>query len=143
MCSDTTLKQSTFAKLPVDTKIMEERKQESIKNLYEVNSIFLDGVKEFKPEDYQDAGFYFAMCFMVSLLFSVIILALSFINKFKAVIIFAIGNLIASFLMTVLYYYDGGLEDFSQIKFGYYLFILNTVALILFSRKQINSRITA
>jgi len=139
MCSDTTLQRSTFAKLPVDTKIMDERQQESIKNLYEVNSIFLDGVKEFKSEDYKDAGFYFAMCFMLSLVFSVIILALSFINKFKLIIAFSVGNLISSFLMTVLFYYDGGLEEFSQIKFGYYLFILNTVALIVFSRKQIQA----
>lgn len=35
----------------------------------------------------------------------------------------------------ISFYFVGILEDVNQIKYGYYLFVINTIALLVFSKK--------
>lgn len=47
-------------------------------------------------------------------------------------------NLLLAFLFLAVNYFDGSLEEITQIKYGYYLFIINTFAITLLSKKLTN-----
>ena len=66
------------------------------------------------------------LSFSVILLFSIIMLIQSFRRKSRTVYILSILNQLLAFAFLVVNYFDGTLEEITQIKYGYYLFIINT-----------------
>lgn len=78
------------------------------------------------------------LCFSVILLFSIIMLIQSLRRKSRTIYILSILNLLLAFVFLAYNYLDGSLEEITQIKYGYYLFIINTFAITLLSKKLTN-----
>ena len=62
-------------------------------------------------------------------------LVLSFRKKFKHIIVLSSVNILVLCLATLTLYLTGIIEDFNQIKYGYYLFIVNSILIIIESKK--------
>lgn len=73
--------------------------------------------------------------FTVVILFSVAVFVMSLRGHFFGLRFFCYINLLsaAAFLTTMLFIHL--LEDITQIKYGFYLFLINTIATIVFSKR--------
>lgn len=94
-----------------------------------------ESLKNMETNDLLDGTFHACLLFTLSLLASLAIFILSLKKRFNSVYKLALLNLLFAIVPMVIFYFNGTLEEISQIKFGYYLFIINIVALIIFSRK--------
>jgi hypothetical protein len=75
--------------------------------------------------------------FTFILLLSIVLLITSFVKKWIAVRNLAITNLVLALLSVIIFYFKTVLEDITQIKYGYYLFLINTLAIIILSQKAV------
>ena len=92
---------------------------------------------EFETKDLLDLVLHGFFAFTVSILLSVWIAIASFTNKNSLIIKLCYWNLALIVGSMPVFYLKGVLEDINQIKFGYYLFIVNTIAIIVFCKKSI------
>jgi hypothetical protein len=94
-----------------------------------------DTLEDIEFSDLLDSNFYAFLLFTLTLILSIVLFILSLKKRFNDVYKLALLNLLFAIVPILIFYFNGVLEEISQIKFGYYLFIINTVALIIFSRK--------
>lgn len=116
-------------KSPIQPKI----RQEHTVNFYSISALTVDN---FKLENLSDTTFSPLFGFTVILIFSITILFLAFKNKFKIIFILSISNLVILFISTLTLCFAHVIEGFNQIKIGYYLFVINTLLIIYFSKKM-------
>ncbi|RWX01501.1 hypothetical protein [Flavobacterium cerinum] len=90
---------------------------------------------KFELQDLSDSGFYYFLCFFIVLIISIILFYFSFKNKFRIIYLLSLINLVLVIFPMLSFYFAEILEDLNQIKYGYYLFIINTIILLLLSRK--------
>jgi hypothetical protein len=76
--------------------------------------------------------------FTAIILGAVTSLILSFRNHFNALRLVCYLNLFLAFSFLALMFICLVLEDFNQVKYGFYLFILNTITIIILSKKITN-----
>ena len=73
--------------------------------------------------------------FFLILIITCLLIYFSFKIKVKVVFILSVLNFLLSIVYLIVYSSTGFLEDINQIKFGYYLFGLNSILIILESYK--------
>ena len=148
MCSDSSHLKKTLAEQPkTQTEIIREKERQE-KELREFKKAWTysgykmatyifepKALKKITPEDLLDSTFYTFLSFTLTLIISIFIFIQSLRKKFTAVYKPALLNLLFAVIPIAIFLIDGVLEELSQIKFGYYLFIINTIALIIFSRE--------
>lgn len=93
-------------------------------NGYQLGFWFIQNL-EFK--DFFNSTDYESLVFFLILIISFLLLYFTFRNKVEIVLILSVLNLFLLLLYLVLGYLSGFLEDIHQIKYGYYLFIINLI----------------
>lgn len=126
---------SIINKIPEEKYKLEENRKNHALNGYELAYINFKEINKLTFDDIIDSGFVF-FSFYTLIVFSSSILLINTIRKrMKIVFYLSVANLLLGISSLILFVTDLLFEEISQIKFGYYLFIINTLALIIFSRK--------
>jgi len=98
--------------------------------------IFTDVDKDdVKYSDIKDPDLYAFLCYSLALLFSLMISLYAVRKNRKKLVWFGTMSLTAIMIPLAVFYFTGILEDISQIKYGYYLFLMNGVAIVLLALK--------
>lgn len=113
---------------------IEKARKDATLNAYQIG---FSGFNEFELSDFKDVTFYFSLCFVFIILLSVGILYFAFKEIYSYVFRISILNLILLFSSIAILIVGDGIDEFNQIKYGYYILALNILSLILTSRKQI------
>ncbi|ESU21159.1 hypothetical protein FSS13T_27330 [Flavobacterium saliperosum S13] len=97
-------------------------------------------LNEFEFRYLSDKTFYIFLNFTIIILLTIFMLIISFRKKFKQIIIISSINLLLLIVATISLYLIEVIEDLNQIKYGYYLFVLNSLLIIFESRKELNKQ---
>jgi len=81
--------------------------------------------------------------FTIILFLSILLIFFSFKNNFNVIYWLSLVNLLILFISTLSLCLTEIIEEINQIKIGYYLFILNSLAIIYFSKKIENEKQTS
>lgn len=145
MCSDKNILKKTVEKgisltpeqlhVEREESLIESRKSNTSSG-YEIAFCIFN---KFELQDLSDSGFYCFLCFFIVLIISTIQFCFSFINKFKVIYLLGLINLTLVIFPMLSFYFAEILEDINQIKYGYYLFIINTIILLLLSKKMMKN----
>lgn len=90
----------------------------------------------------QYGGLFFQIknfCFFVIIIFTIINLVLSFNKKIKLITKFSKINLVLISITIICLFLDGLFEQISQIKWGYYCFVVSNIMIYINCRKLLNS----
>ncbi|KOS05522.1 hypothetical protein AM493_05360 [Flavobacterium akiainvivens] len=121
---------------------LEEHRQEWIFNAYKICHIYGGAFTqegEIDSKDLKDSAFWFVVFFLLSVLTSLILFVLALLKKIKAAFIGSCINIVFIILYSLfLFVGDNSIEHLYQVKFGYYLFVINSIALIFVSNKAKN-----
>jgi hypothetical protein len=148
MCSESSRLKKTLAEQSVEqSEIIKEKARQERDSIEFSEKVTFSGyrmgtyifepesLKNMEADDLLDSTFHACLLFTLTLILSIILFILSLKKKFNGVYKLALLNLLFAIVPILIFYSNGVLEEITQIKFGYYLFIFNTVALIIFSRK--------
>jgi len=116
---------------------LDKAKKENTFNLYQLGWGNYD---EFELRYLTDKTFYIFSNFTIIIVLTLSMLVLSFKRKFKQIIIISSINLILLIIATISLWLIGVIENLNQIKYGYYFFIVNSILIIIQSRKEKTSR---
>lgn len=147
MCSESSRLKKEFAEKPkTQSEIIKEKEKQEKDSIefskeftfsgYEMGSYIFTHDEKISTDDLKDDGFIIFFSYSLVLLFSLFILLAASTNKIKPVYYFSIVNLFLGIISLIMLITEEIIVIISQIKFGYYLFILNTLALIIFSKKS-------
>jgi hypothetical protein len=117
---------------------LEEHRHEWVFNAYQISSNYGTALAEngIHPKDVTDPIFWFIFIFILSVITSFIIFITAMLRIARAAFIWSFVNVLFIILFSLfLFMGDSPIEHFHQIKFGYYLFVLNSIALIFVSYK--------
>lgn len=107
-------------------------------NAYQMGRFFFEALFDGKLEakDFnQDA---FAMiCYSFIIFISILMVILSFLNKLYMVKILAILNIVLLIISIVLLIKSGFITEYSDVKYGLYVFLIYSILLIEIGRKEI------
>lgn len=114
---------------------LDNARKENTFNLYQLG---LGNYNEFELSDLADKTFYIFLSFTITIFLTLSMLILSFKRKFKQIIIICLINIILLISATFSLSMIGVIENLNQIKYGYYLFLINSTLIIMQSRKEKN-----
>lgn len=120
---------------------LEEHRHEWVFNAYEISNTYGNALAEDGVErrDLKDPAFWFVIFFIVSVVTSLVIFIMTLLKKTKGIFICSCINLLFVVLYSLfLFVGDTPIESLHQVKFGYYLFVINSIALIFVSYKAKN-----
>lgn len=112
---------------------IEKARKENTFNLYRLGWGNYD---EFELRYLTDKTFYIFLNFTIIILLTISMSIISFKRKFKQIIIISSINLILLIVATIALCLIGVIENINQIKYGYYLFIVNSILIFIESRKE-------
>ncbi|AOW10721.1 hypothetical protein EM308_15140 [Flavobacterium gilvum] len=126
------------------TQEKREQELERVRRQWTANAYELgfSGFREFKIEDFKDWTLYPMLCFTVFILLSIFVFFFAFkehLAKVYKISIFNLGLIISSMLIFIS---KVGFDIIYNIKYGYYLLLLNIIILIILSKRELerNSR---
>jgi hypothetical protein len=127
---------STRINLNKNKEIETEKISESNNNLnaYEVAE-FLPSVvfnKEFEIEDL----FFGYSFYTYILLLSILMIVFSWRRKFLRVRNMAVANIILLVISTILFVKSGVIDEFEDVKYGFYVFLMYSILIIYISNKE-------
>lgn len=93
-------------------------------------------LRETKVRDIIEEGNYIFLIFTIVILLCFTQIFYSYKEKHKVVLIISICNLCLSLVPLLLLYLGNFLEDIEQIKYGYYLFLINLLLIIYLSNEE-------
>ncbi|KQT17384.1 hypothetical protein ASG31_08205 [Chryseobacterium sp. Leaf404] len=122
-------------------EILEESKKDFTFNFYELLFTTLEEKKlqEYDSSTFKDISFYPLFCYLLIFVNSIIILIITFIEKYRLTYKLGIFNLVLLICSVVALILSEVVEDINQFKIGYYLLILNSIILILTARKAFHA----
>ena len=125
-------------KIIAKDKIEKEIWLKNSKKEFTHNAYFLgfESYKNFEIRFFADKTFYMMLNFTLIIIFTFIMFLISFRKKFKQIIIMSSLNLVFLFTATILMCFWEQIEDIRQIKYGYFLFVLNSILIITESGKE-------
>lgn len=88
-------------------------------------------------QSFKDPFFYAFLCFTFLILGSVFSLFFAFKNKFNLVFICSLVNLSLPIISLFILYFSNNIDDDFEIKYGFYLSILNILLIIYFSKRHL------
>lgn len=113
---------------------------EDTQNLYELSYPLIEIFKEFEIIVFKEFAFYLYIIFALIIIFTLIMLVLSFKNKYKTIfwlnilnIVFLLFNYISLYVMEII-------EYINQIKYGTVLFLINCIIIFALSLKLKSER---
>jgi hypothetical protein len=116
-------------------------KKEMTSNGYQLAFQF---VIQIQPKDIINTIDYKSLPFFLTLIITCLLIYFSFKREPKIILILSISNFIILITHIFLLYLSDYLEDFEQVKYGYYLFLINLVLIIIESFKEkINNKTTS
>ena len=131
-------KEKIIKKEKADKEIwLKNARKENTLNAYSLG--FLN-YAEFEFRFLTDKTFYIFLNFTIIILLTITMLIMSFRKRFKQIMIISSINLLLLLIATFLLYLIEVIEDFNQIKYGYYLFVLNSILIIIESRKKLKKQ---
>lgn len=92
-------------------------------------------IEEFHIKDLIDYEFYIYLIVSIIILLSIIILYFSFKNDFIKIKKLNIISLVLLHFYLILMTFNLVVDNIDQIKYGYYLFLINSLLIIYFSNK--------
>ena len=119
-------------------KEFEEVKKESTLNFYEL--LYLTFGETNLKSMFGDKTFYPLLGFLLILLNSILILSFSFLDNFKLTYKLGVLNFGILILSTLGLIITEIVENFNQIKIGYYLFALNSIFILLIAKRLSEQR---
>ncbi len=163
-CSDNDLRKSPIHKIEVNdsqidsinksnssytqTEILESNnekdisksKKENTVNFYELlNITFWEiNLNEYSKSTFEEKTFYPFFGFLLIFINSIFLLIFAFCNKYKLTFKLGVLNFGLLILATTGLILIGIIEDINQLKIGYYLFVLNSIIIILTTKKELN-----
>jgi|688.fasta_scaffold883419_1 hypothetical protein len=114
---------------------LKKQKKENTYNLY---FLAWGNYDEFELRYFEDKTFYIFSNFTFIHLLTIMMLIMSFKRKFRQIMIISSINLLLLFIATISLCLIEVIEDLNQLKYGYYLFVLNSILIIIESRKELN-----
>lgn len=114
-----------------------EEEKTSVFSGYGMGTYLFKYYKDMEAKDLKDSSFYALLCFTFILFISALLAFMSLKSKLRQVHYLAYMNIFLSLIAMFIFYLDSTLEVLSQIKFGYYLFLINTIAIIVLCKKAI------
>lgn len=132
--SKTIVVQSPEERIRKEQELLENRKIYTL-NGYELAFLSFNKIDELALDVVFDSGFLFLSLYTFTFVLMLIIFISALRKRMKVIYWFSITILFLIMLSMLIFVFDPLFEEISQIKFGYYLFIINTLALIIFSRK--------
>mgnify|MGYP007043759019 FL=1 len=93
-------------------------------------------VIQIQPKDIINTIDYKSLPFFLTLIITCLLIYFSFKREPKIILILSISNFIILITHIFLLYLSDYLEDFEQVKYGYYLFLINLVLIIIESFKE-------
>ncbi|QOW11769.1 hypothetical protein Q73A0000_16070 [Kaistella flava (ex Peng et al. 2021)] len=107
-------------------------------NTYQLGGVFfkllLEG--ELDAKIFAEIDFWESLCYSLILLNSILMVILSFLSKFHLVKNLAIVNVILLIISTILFIKSGFIENFSDVKYGFYVFLIYSFLIIYFAKKE-------
>lgn len=104
---------------------------------------FINEIKTaFQDEDYE--VFFFILkntSFFFIIIMTTLLLIFSFLKRFKSIFKLSKINLILLIITIICIFLEGMFEEISQIKWGYYTFIVVQIGIFYLSRKALKSRL--
>jgi hypothetical protein len=132
-----TEKQTIIAKEKIDKEVwLKKAKKENTVNAYYLGIGTFKEI-EFSKSDLIDKTFYALLSFTLIIVFTFAMILLSFREKFKLITILSSINLLLIIIAPILLYSGKVIEDINQIKYGYYLFIINSILIIIESKNKL------
>ena len=125
-------------KIIAKEKIAKEDWFKKTKEEYTYNAYFLGfgNYKEFEIRFFLDKTFYIMLNFSLIIIFTFMMLITSFRKKFKQIMVMSFANLIFLSVATFSLYFFDLIEEIEQIKYGYYLFVINSILIIVESKNK-------
>jgi len=114
-----------------------EFEKSKIEHTHNVYYLGLMPFEEIKIKVFKDPGFYCFLAFPIIILCSVLMVFFAFKFKNRMIYMLAISNIILLLISTLGLCLLEVIEDINQIKYGYYLFCINSFLIILISRKRL------
>lgn len=112
-------------------------RNEFTKNGYQLGFKFVQGLE---IADFIESINVICLPFFLILVIVCLLIYFTFKKKTKILLILSILNLLLLLINILLYYLSETLEDINQIKFGYYLFVINSILIIIESYKLRKSK---
>jgi len=97
-------------------------------NGYQLGLLF---IRQLDAKDLKNTIDFGLLPFFLTIIIAVLAVIFSFLKKWKIIIILTSLNLLLLVTHLIIAYKSKSLEDIEQIKFGYYLFTLNLVLIVI------------
>lgn len=124
--------------LKVNEKVLksfEKTKKKFTYNGYELSIIpFI----EFDKKAFLELDFYIFLILDIIIVLSIFNLYFSFKKNFLKIKTISISGIVLLFIYIIGLVYISVIEDFNQIKYGYYLYLLNLIIVVYLSNQQLN-----
>jgi hypothetical protein len=104
------------------------QKKEITNNGYELGLLF---IIQLDAKDLKNTINFGLLPFFLTIIIAILAVIFSFLKKWKIIIILTSLNLFLLIAHLIIAYKSKFLEDIEQIKFGYYLFIINLVLIVI------------
>lgn len=92
--------------------------------------------KDFELKFFKDGEFYSIILYSIILLFSIFMIVFSWRRKFLKVRNLAIANIFLLIISTLLFIKSGFIDEFEDIKYGMYVFLMYSILIIYISNKE-------
>ncbi|WP_404985671.1 hypothetical protein ACI513_00365 [Chryseobacterium sp. M5] len=116
---------------------IEESKEKSTYSFYGLLDLgFVNKDTKLDSSVFSDQSFYALLSLLLILISTICMLVFSFFKRVRLIKILGILNILFLITSMILFYSSDILEDFNQLKVGFYLVLFNTV-LIIFSAFKI------
>lgn len=117
-------------------KSINKTKKQYTLNFYILSTSSLNQFfKSFTFKDFSDNVSIALLGFTVILILSILLVFFSFKNNFKIIYWLSLINLLILFISTLILCLAEIIENINQIKIGYYLFVINSITILYFSKK--------
>ncbi|MCI9844735.1 hypothetical protein [Flavobacterium pectinovorum] len=107
-------------------------RDEATMNGYQLGIQF---VQNLESNNFLDSINVLDLPFFLILIITCLLIYFSFKKKTKALLILSVLNLLLLVGYLLMYFSTGFFEDINQVKFGYYLFVINSILIIIESYK--------
>ncbi len=129
--------------IKIKNQLIDESKKIYTYNGYQLAYVFIDKTffdKEDSIIDLTDLkDSLISISFLILIIISIAIFYFSIFQKEKDLTYVSILNLLIFIISTLLIMFERNFENINQIKIGYYLFLLNSILIIYFCRKELKS----
>ena len=113
--------------------------KESNLNAYQLGLGNLKSIfnNEFQLKDFlKDKDFFSIISYTFIIVLSILMIVFSWRRKFLRVRNLAVANIILLVISTILFVKSGVIDEFADIKYGFYVFLMYSIFLIYISNKE-------